>query len=78
MAGIENGGEAHARLQGLDQDSVHFVVDDVAIGAEVYGVDDFVVAVVFVAVEVFGLATVACGEKMRGQRMFVCVRAMQR
>jgi hypothetical protein len=40
---------------------VHFVVDDVAGGAEVDGVDDFVVAVVFVAVEVGGLASVAWG-----------------
>jgi hypothetical protein len=38
---------------------VHFVVDDVAGGAEVDGVDYFVVAVVFVAVEVLGLAAVA-------------------
>lgn len=40
---------------------MHFVVDDVAGGAEVDGVDDFVVAVVFVAVEVGGLASVAWG-----------------
>jgi hypothetical protein len=40
---------------------VHFVVDDVAGGAEVDRVDYFVVAVVFVAVEIFGLAAVAWG-----------------
>jgi hypothetical protein len=39
---------------------VHFVVDDVADLAEVDGVDDLVVAVGFVAVEVFGLASVSC------------------
>jgi hypothetical protein len=41
---------------------MHFVVDDVAGGAEVDGVDDFIVAVVFVAVEVGGLASVAWEE----------------
>lgn len=40
---------------------MHFVVDDVADLAEVDGVDDLVVAVGFVAVEVFGLASVSCG-----------------
>jgi hypothetical protein len=38
---------------------VHFVVDNVTGGAEVDRVDDFVVAVVFVAVEIGGLASVA-------------------
>jgi len=38
---------------------VHFVVDNVTGGAEVDRVDDLVVAVVFVAVEVLGLAAVA-------------------
>jgi hypothetical protein len=38
---------------------VHFVIDNVAGGAEVDGVNYFVVAVVFIAVEVFGLAAVA-------------------
>lgn len=38
---------------------MHFVVDDVAGGPEVDGVDYFIVAVVFVAVKIFGLAAVA-------------------
>ena len=38
---------------------MHFVVNDVAGSAEVDGVDDFVVAVFFVAVEVGRLAAVA-------------------
>jgi hypothetical protein len=38
---------------------VHFVIDNVAGGAEVDGVDYLVVAIVFIAVEVFGLATMA-------------------
>ena len=40
---------------------MHFVVDYVACLAEIDGVDHFVVAVVFVAIEVFGLSAVACG-----------------
>ena len=46
-------------MEGRDHDAVHFVVDNVAGGAEVDGVDYFIVTVVFVAVEVFGLAAVA-------------------
>ena len=61
MARVEDGGQSDAGLQGGHHDAVHFVVDDVAGGAEVDGVDDFVVAVVFVAVEVGGLAPVAWG-----------------
>lgn len=37
---------------------MHLVVDNVAGGAEVNWVNYFVVAIVFVSVEVFGLATV--------------------
>lgn len=59
VAGVEDGGEAHAGGEGGHHDAVHFVVDDVADLAEVDGVDDLVVAVGFVAVEVFGLASVS-------------------
>jgi hypothetical protein len=43
---------------------VHFVVNDVADLPEVDGVDDFVVAVGFVAVEVLRLSSVSyeCGQ----------------
>lgn len=58
VAGVEDGGEADAGLEGGHHDAVHFVVDDVTDLAEVDGVDDLVVAVGFVAVEVFGLASV--------------------
>lgn len=58
VAGVEDCGEADAGLEGGYHDAVHFVVDDVADLAEVDGVDDLVVAVGFVAVEVFGLASV--------------------
>ena len=39
---------------------MHFVVDDVTGRAEINGVDDFVVAVFFVSVEIFGLTAVTC------------------
>lgn len=39
---------------------MHFVVDDVAGGAEVDGVDDLIVAIVFVAIEIGRLAAVTC------------------
>lgn len=58
VAGIEDGGEADAGLEGADHDAVHLVVDDVAGYTEVDGVDDFIVAIFFVAVEVFCLAAV--------------------
>ena len=60
VAGVENGGEAHAGEEGFNHDEVHFVIDNVAGGAEVDGVDYFVVAVIFVAIEVRGLAAVTC------------------
>ena len=59
MARVEDGCEAHTGLEGLHQDAVHFVVDYVAYLAEIDRVDDFVVAVIFVAVEIFGLATMS-------------------
>jgi hypothetical protein len=41
---------------------VHLVVDNVAGGAEINWVDDLVVTVIFIAVEIFGLAAVSCSE----------------
>jgi hypothetical protein len=60
VARVEDGGQAHAGLQGGHHDAVHLVVDDVAHLPEVDGVDDFVVAVGLVAVEVFRLSAVSC------------------
>ena len=57
---VENGRQAHAALQGLDHDPVHLVVCDVANVAEVYRVDDLVVAIILIAIEVLCLTTVAC------------------
>ena len=50
MAGVEDGGQAHAGLEGLHQDAVHFVVDNMTNLAEIDGIDDFVIAVIFIAV----------------------------
>lgn len=59
MAGVEDGSQADAGLQRGNHDAVHFIVDNVAGGTEVNGVDYFVIAVIFVAIEIFGLASVS-------------------
>ena len=66
MAGVENCGQADTGLEGLHEDTVHVVVDDVTGDSEVDGVDDFVVAVVFVAVEIGRLSSVACVKLVMG------------
>ena len=50
VARVDDGGEAHARLQGFHDCVVDLVIDDVACGLEVDGVEALVVAVFFVAV----------------------------
>ena len=60
MAGVDDGGQAHARLEWADEDVVDLVVDNVAGGLVVDGDEGLVVTVVFVAVEVLGLASVSC------------------
>ena len=59
MARVEDGGQAHAGLEGLYDVVVDLVVDDVTGGLVVDGVDYLVIAVVFVAGCVFGLTAVA-------------------
>jgi hypothetical protein len=49
VAGVEDGGQAHTGLEGFYDVVVDLVVDDVASGLVVDGIDYFVVAVVFVA-----------------------------
>lgn len=58
MAGVEDGGQADTRLERPDEDAVHLVVDNVAGHAEIDGVDDLVIAIFFIAVEIFGLTAV--------------------
>lgn len=60
VAGVENSGQAHPRKKGFYHYEVHVVVDNMASNAKVNGVDNFVVTVVFVAVEIGGLAAVTC------------------
>jgi hypothetical protein len=59
VARVEDGSEAHACLEGPDHDSVHFVVCDMAVLAEIDRIDDFVVAVGLVAVEILCLPSMA-------------------
>ena len=67
MAGVEYCGEPDTGLKGLDHDTVHLVIDDMACAAEVDGVDYFVVAVFFIAVEIWGLAAVPYNSQSRVQ-----------
>ena len=59
MTGVEDCRQAYARHEGLHQDAVHFVVDDVAGYSEVDRVYDFVITIIFVAVEIRCLPTMA-------------------
>ena len=59
VAGVEDGGQTHAWLEGFDHDVVHEVVDNVACLTEIDGVDDFIIAIVFIAVEIFSLAAMS-------------------
>lgn len=59
MAGIENGRKPYAWLQRVDHDAVHFIINDVTSLSEIHRVDDFVVAIILVAVFVGSLTAVA-------------------
>lgn len=59
MTRVENRGETHAGPKGLDDVVMYLVVDNVAGLLMVDRVDDFVVSIVLVAVEIFGLSTVS-------------------
>lgn len=63
MAGVDDGGEAHARLEGLDDEVVDLVVNNGALGLVVDGAQALVVAVFLVAVQVLLLAAVSCGRQ---------------
>lgn len=60
MAAVEDGRQTDTSLQWLDDVEMDLVVDNVAIRLEVDRVDDLVGAVLFVAVEILGLAAVSC------------------
>lgn len=59
MARVKDGRQSHARAQRTDQDPMHLVVDNVAGPLEIDRVNHFIVAIVFVSVQVFGLSTMA-------------------
>jgi hypothetical protein len=59
VARVEDGREAHTGQQRPDDDVVDLVVDNVAVVGVVDRVDDLVVAIILVAVEIFGLASVS-------------------
>lgn len=60
MAAVKDGSQSHTGLEGLHDGIVNLIVDDVAGLLEVNRVDDLIIAVVFIAVGVFGLPTMAC------------------
>jgi len=60
MAGIEDGSQPHARLQRLDHNSVHLVVDNVTDLSEIDRVDDFVIPILLIAIEIFSLTSMTC------------------
>ena len=53
---------------------MHLVVDDMTCGSEIDRVDDFIITILFIAIEIFGLATVTytcqCGTQI-GEGAFV-------
>jgi hypothetical protein len=59
VTGIKDGGQANTSLEGLDTHGVNVVVYDVAILCVVDRIDDFIIAVILIAVQVFGLASVS-------------------
>jgi len=60
MARIEDGRQPHTRLQWLNHNSVHLVVDNVADLSKINRVDDFIIPVLFIAIKIFCLTSVAC------------------
>lgn len=59
MARVEDGRQTDTLLERLDHVVVNLIVNDVAVVLKVDRVDNFVVAIVFVAVLVFGLSAVS-------------------
>lgn len=71
VARVENGRQSDAGAEGPDDEGVDLVVDDVTVLLVVDGVHHLVESVVFVTVQVLGLAAVACGRERPG-RIYVC------
>lgn len=60
VAAVKDGSQSHTGLEGLHDDIVNLIVDDMADGLEVNRVDDLIIAVVLIAVGIFSLPTMAC------------------
>ncbi len=60
MARVKDGRKTHTRSQWLDNSEMYLVIYNMSILSEIDRVNNFVKAVVFVAVYIFGLSTVAC------------------
>ena len=63
VTGVKDCGKAYAWHEGLHQDAVHFVVDDVAGHSKVDRVYNFVITIIFVAVEIRCLPTMTCNRQ---------------
>lgn len=59
VARVKNSCQAHTWLQGFDHASVNFVINNMSHLLVINRVNDLVKAIVFVAVEILGLTTVA-------------------
>jgi len=58
MTRIENGCQSASCWEGFDQDIVHKVVDNVALGLIIHRVNHFIEAIGFIPIQIFGLTTV--------------------
>lgn len=59
MARVEDGSQTDAGSEIAHHDRVHIIIDNVAYCPEIYRVDDFIVTIIFIPVQVLGLATMA-------------------
>lgn len=59
VARVKNGSQSNTGLQRHDHDPVHLVVNNVPDLSEVYRVDDLIVAVLFIAIQIGRLTTMA-------------------
>lgn len=58
MTRVENGCQSAACWEWFDQDVMHKVVDNVALGLIIHRVNHFIVAITFIPIQIFGLTAV--------------------
>ena len=61
MARIENGSQPNAWLKGLNHDAMHFIIHNVSSHSEIDWIDDFIVSVLFITIQIFGLSAMTYG-----------------